>query len=475
MRVLLVDLPARTGVVSKDTVVGGYGSRLLPFSRVTQVIGTLKRRMHTVPSVNLAYVAAILAQYGHEVIWSRGERPARAAEAAERRGPDVAIVLSSLVDHRHECAWADQARARGVRVGFIGLTASKLPELFREHADFVVIGEAESAIQRLARGEWLHGDVASEAIADLDALPFPRWDADGSLSAGGVVLPFAGRPYGGGIPLLASRGCPEFCTYCPHRILAKHRARSVSNIADELAQLCDMFRRPYVIFRDPLFTDDRWRALALADEIHARNLDLRFEIETRLDRLDTTLLDALYAAGLRAMSFGVESVSPEILKKVGRRPIPEAQQRAVIAHTRRLGIATAAFYVFGFLQDDWNSIAATIDYSIDLGSTVAQFKLLTPYPATPLWKQMASRVYETDWERFDGFTPTFEHPNLTPRELRFLLGAAYTRFYMRPSFLANWARINARPVRRFVTRMDARVARRHAREEQALMSRTVTC
>ena len=465
MRVLLVDLPARSGVVSKDTVVGGYGSRLLPFSRVTQIIGTMKRRMHDVPSVNLAYVAAILEQYGHEVRWSRGEL----------HEADVAIVLSSLVDHRHECAWADQARARGVRVGFVGLTASKLPELFRAHADFVVIGEAESAIQRLARGEWLQGDVASEAIADLDALPFPRWDADGSLSAGGFALPFSGRPYGGGIPLLASRGCPEFCTYCPHRILAKHRARSVSNIADELAQLCDMFRRPYVIFRDPLFTDDRWRALALADEIHARNLDLRFEIETRLDRLDTTLLDALHAAGLRAMSFGVESVSPEILKKVGRRPIPEEQQRAVIAHTRKLGIATAAFYVFGFLQDDWKSIAATIDYSIDLGSTVAQFKLLTPYPATPLWKQMAPRVYETDWEKFDGFTPTFEHPNLSPRDLRFLLGAAYTRFYVRPSFLANWARINARPVRSFVSRMDARVARRHAREEQALMSRTVTC
>jgi radical SAM superfamily enzyme YgiQ (UPF0313 family) len=465
MRVLLVDLPARTGVVSKDTVVGGYGSRLLPFSRVTRVVGMMKRHMHEVPSVNLAYAAAILGQYGHDVVWSRGEL----GEA------DVAIVLSSLVDHRHECSWADGARARGIRVGFVGLAASKLPELFRDHADFVIIGEADSALRRLARGEYLAGDVTSDAVTDLDALPFPHWDAVRSLRGRGFAVPFAGRPYGGGIPLLASRGCPEFCTYCPHRILAKHRARSVANIADELEELCDTFRRPYVIFRDPLFTDDRDRALSLADEIRARDLDLRFEIETRLDRLDTALLDALHGAGLRAMSFGVESVSPDILKKVGRRPIPEAQQRTIISHTRQLGIATAAFYVFGFLQDDWNSIAATIDYSIDLGSTVAQFKLLTPYPATPLWKQMSKLIYETDWERFDGFTPTFEHPNLSPRELRFLLGAAYTRFYMRPSFLTDWARINARPVRSVVRRMDATVARRHAREEQALMSRTVTC
>ncbi len=83
MRVLLVDLRAHDGVVSKDTVVGGYGSRLAPFSRVTHVISHLKRRMLDVPSVHLAYLSGILAQYCHEVVWSRGQMP----EA------DVAIVL----------------------------------------------------------------------------------------------------------------------------------------------------------------------------------------------------------------------------------------------------------------------------------------------------------------------------------------------------------------------------------------------
>jgi len=31
--------------------------------------------------------------------------------------------------------------------------------------------------------------------------------------------------------------------------------------------------------------------------------------------------------------------------------------------------------VLGFLQDDWRSIAATIDYATELGSTFAQFKI----------------------------------------------------------------------------------------------------
>ena len=464
MRVLLVDLPGRDGVVSKDTIVGGYGSRLRPFSRVTAIIAALKRRLHDVPSVQLASIAAVLASYGHEVIWSRGDLP----------DADVAIVLSSLVDYRHETSWADRARQRGIRTGFVGLAVSKMPELFRHHADFLVIGEPESAIRWLARGDALAGTCESEPVADLDALPFPRWDYSHAARRQ-LTVPFAGRPYGGAVPLLASRGCPEFCTYCPHRILAGYRARSVGNIVDELALLCERVERPYVIFRDPLFTVDRDRALALVDAIRTRGLDLRFECETRIDRLDPGLLDALHSAGLRAMSFGVESVSDEILKKVGRRPTPEAQQRLIIQRCRALDIATAAFYVLGFPHDTWGSIAATIDYSIDLGSTAAQFKLLTPYPGTPLWNQLAPRVYERDWEKFDGFTPTFEHPSLTAEELRFLLGAAYKRFYMRPSYLASLLKVQNASVLEWVTRMDQRVNERHNREEIAQISRPVAC
>src|SRR5947199_451234 len=465
MRVLLADLASTRGFVSKDTVVGGYGSRLDPFSRVTTVMAYLKKKFHDVPSVHLAYTAAILARGGHEV------RSPRGAEAEA----DVALVLTSLVEHKTETAWADRMRARGVKVGFIGITASKMPELFADHCDFMFEGEPEAAVIRLAHHSAPSGRVISEQINDLDSLPFPRWDLVREDSSRKPGKKWFTRPVGGGFPLLASRGCPEFCTYCPHRILAGYRARSIANIADELERLCDQVRRPYVIFRDPLFSEQRDRCMALCDEIQARGLTLTFEAETRLDRLDVELLDKLYAAGLRAMSFGVESTDPAILKKSGRRPIPQAHQREIMLHSRTLGIVTAAFYVPGFLQDDWNSIAATIDYATDMGSTFAQFKMLTPYPGTPMFKQLEPLLTETDWEKFDGYTPTFAHPNLTGRELRFLLGAAYTRFYMRPSYLANFLKIQNTPVREWVSRMDRRVNDRHSREEIADISRPVAC
>ena len=43
----------------------------------------------------------------------------------------LSLVLSSIVDHKSETAWADRMRARGVPVGFIGIAAAKMPQLFR--------------------------------------------------------------------------------------------------------------------------------------------------------------------------------------------------------------------------------------------------------------------------------------------------------------------------------------------------------
>jgi anaerobic magnesium-protoporphyrin IX monomethyl ester cyclase len=325
---------------------------------------------------------------------------------------------------------------------------------------------------RLMKGETLSGIVPSPEVVDLDSLPFPCWEAIGGARPRWRV-PFAGRPAGGSLPVLASRSCPEFCTYCPHRIQSRYRMRSVANILDELSYLEDERGPVHIVFRDPLFSQDRDRVVALCDGIRARRLTHTFECETRLDRLDAELLTIMHAAGLRAMSFGVEAVSAATLKHVGRRPIPEAHQRAVLARCRELGIVTAAFYVLGFLDDTRESINATIDYSIALGSTVAQFKLLTPYPGTPLYSRMKALITEQDWQQFDGYTPTFAHPTLTAADLRLLLGSAYTRFYVRPSFLTNYLRITAPAVRAFVRSLDAQVESRHARRDAA--ERGVAC
>src|SRR5437763_10987096 len=123
--------------------------------------------LFTIPSTDVGYLAAVFSAVGHEVVVTRDDKPVAG---------DLALVLTSLVDFKHEREWGAAARARGTRVGFFGAPATHLPELFDGYGDFTVKGEPEAAALRLARGETFAGTVLSPAIDDLDSLPFPRWD-----------------------------------------------------------------------------------------------------------------------------------------------------------------------------------------------------------------------------------------------------------------------------------------------------------
>jgi radical SAM superfamily enzyme YgiQ (UPF0313 family) len=427
MRVVIADLKGRGGFVNKDTVVGGYGSRFQGFSFATRWMERVRRLFQNVPSIHAGYLATIFENAGHDVRVTR----------EEIIGGDVALVLSSLVDYRHEVEWAQDAKRRHpkMHIGFFGAPATHMPELLRDHADFLIRGEPEHAALRIAAGDVPSGTLASPAIDDLDSLPFPAWHLfDSGRHAVGRSICASRHAF----PILSSRSCPEFCSYCPHRITAPYRARSAENVVAEIEQICGRYGDSYLIFRDPLFTEERERAIGIAEGILRKNLKVRFECETRLDDVDNELLDLLHRAGLETLTFGVESMDPATLKRVGRRPIAPEHQREIISFCRDKRITTEGFYVLGFLTDTVESINATIDYAIDLGSTAALFKILTPFPGTPLYKHMKPLITETDWEKFDGYTPTFTHPHMSHAELRRLLGSAYCRFYIRPSFALNY-------------------------------------
>src|SRR3989441_8129114 len=85
-------------------------------------------------------------------------------------------------------------------------------------------------------------------------------------AVGGTV-----RPSRHSFPVLSSRSCPEFCTYCPHRITAPYRARSAENVVAEIEEICARHAQPYVIFRDPLFSEERERSTGIAEGILRKN------------------------------------------------------------------------------------------------------------------------------------------------------------------------------------------------------------
>jgi radical SAM superfamily enzyme YgiQ (UPF0313 family) len=425
--VVLADLRGKRGSVAKDTIVGGYGSRFRGDSVTTRLAKNVRRVFLNVPSIHVGYLASIFSAAGHKVIVARDDKSVRG---------DLALVLSSLVDYRHEREWAIAARRRGMQVGFFGTAATHLPELFADAADFVIKGEPEAAAMGIANGNRWLGSVNSPEIEDLDSLPFPHWELMKTrrfayASHNGVGLTRA-------FPMLTSRSCPEHCTYCPHRITAPYRERSVASVVDEMEELCKIAPHPHIKIRDPLFTFNRDRCFRISQEIVSRRLQLTFECETRMDDLDEKLIRALRVAGLREISFGVESPNPFILKRVGRRYIAHEHMTEMVKLCWDLGIATTAFYVIGFLQETEEMIEDTIQFACDLDTTYANFKILTPYPGTPQFKQLKPLIFETDWEKFDGYTLTFNHPNLSPRRARLMLGMAYSRFLARPSQIMNW-------------------------------------
>src|SRR5438876_264309 len=217
MRVVIADIKGRGGFVNKDTVVGGYGSRFRGFSWTTRWIERVRKLYQNVPSIHAGYLAAIFEQAGHSVRVTRGEF----VEG------DIALILSSLVDYQ------EAKRRHGMRVGFFGAPATHMPELLENHADFLIKGEPEQAAIRIASGEIPAGTMASPAIDNLDGLPFPAWhlfDQGRARHAVGRSI----RPSNRVFPILSSRSCPEFCTYCPHRITAPYRSRSAENVVAEI-------------------------------------------------------------------------------------------------------------------------------------------------------------------------------------------------------------------------------------------------
>jgi radical SAM superfamily enzyme YgiQ (UPF0313 family) len=172
-------------------------------------------------------------------------------------------------------------------------------------------------------------------------------------------------------------------------------------------------------------------------------LDLRFNCETRLDRLDPDLLDLMRAAGLSAIEVGIESARGDILRHVERIPIATQHQEDIVRHCDRLGVKVVAFYVLGLPTDDEESVRYTMAYSKRLNTFAASFSIATPMPGSGMYEEIKHKIFVSDWEQFDTFTPVWRHQSFTPERLEELREHAFTSYYFRPRYLLSFLRRSA--------------------------------
>ncbi len=431
MRVALVTVYSHDLCTLKD-VAGGYGTVFdIGDSLAARALARAKGQLASLPSPVLGYLAAIASQAGHDV------KPfdVRRGDAGHDPLPraDVALVLSSLVDADAERDVARELRARGARVVVFGAHASMRPERYADVADVVVRGEPEALGARLFE-RTLAGVVDAGFVADLDALPFPCWEAFPVRSYRYALLTQRGRT----LPVSGVRGCAFACGYCPFRVTSRFRQRAPERIVAEVRRNRERFAARGVAFRDPLFNLDRARVLAIARGLAP--LDVRFSAEMRADRLDEALLEALRDAGLRSIEIGVESADVAMLARERRAPPSREQIERVVAVAHRLGVRVIANFMLGLPDDTETSIRRTVAWAKRLNTFAVQFTVATPYPGTSLEERVAERLVEPRSHRHTGWEPVFEHPSLSRDRLRELREWAYVSYHARPRYLGHSAR-----------------------------------
>ena len=269
-------------------------------------------------------------------------------------------------------------------------------------------------------------------IKDLDKLPFPARH----------LVPFdsygVSQEQTGGI--ITSRGCVYNCNYCSSSLIMgkKFRSRSPGNVVDEIEELIDTYHINDIGFMDDTFMLNKKRASDIADEIKARDLDLTFVASSRVDRVDKKLLENLKSSGLKTIYYGVESGSQRILDLMKKGiTLKNVEDAVKMAKDVNLDVLTS--FILGYPGETEEDMNTTIDFSTKLDSDYCQYSILTPFPGTPIYKDLIEKnlIDNEDWDRYTVLKPILKYNELglNKKLVERKLATAYLKFYTRPKYL----------------------------------------
>ena len=411
-KAIILNPPNPPGYVSNKDSMGGFG----------QLFGI---GAPPAPSLDLPYLAAYLRSLDYpldvveagadrlttEAVCERISRTANARDA-------LLVVRTSLptIDWDLDVCASIRRHCEMAGIALIGpIVRPLLGRIKTERAiDYAVAGEPDYVVAELMRGdpardiaglvhredgEWIENPERRFEV-DLDRQPFPAWDL---FPTEKYVIPRSSNVgWMRFLPMLTSRGCPYGCNYCPYPVGQglRWRYRSAENVVDEIEWLVRDFKIDYIVFRDPMFSMKKNRTLDICREIQRRGIRVKWRCETRVDRLDDEMIEAMARAGCSGINFGVESTDPDIQEGVGRRAILPAEFRRMIDSCRRNGIETFAFYIVGLPGDNVGTIMDSIEFAVEARTGWTQFTVSTPFIGTKLHEFAVARGYiEPDFYR----------------------------------------------------------------------------
>lgn len=262
-------------------------------------------------------------------------------------------------------------------------------------------------------GSQINTTASRKLIQHLDALPLPARH----------LLPLGRyRTLGLPISLTTSRGCPYKCIFCVGRKMvgAKVRYHSIRRVAAELENLANL-KFQQINIADDLFTANQEHCLAVCEEIIKRKLDISWTSFARVDTVSENLLSKMKAAGCSAVSFGIESANPDILKTI-KKGITVQQVIDAVRMCRRVGLRPYASFILGLPGETPHTIkeSAALAAKLQQEGMAYGFHTLTPFPGTEVREKneaLGIRILTDDWSKYDANRAVVETTSVNRRAL----------------------------------------------------------
>jgi len=338
--------------------------------------------------------------------------------------PAVVGITVHLTFAKRAFEIAGWYRSRGSKVVLGGLHVLSCPEECAPHADALALGDGVQLWPRiLADIETgrLQPRYAATYESDYRLDPAPRR----------AILPR--RSFLTTTSLIATRGCHNRCGFCylaTDGLRMPYRMRDPRQVAEEF----EADGQPYGVFVDNNLGSNRPYLRALCQAL--RPLKKIWSAAVTIDVTDDpSLVRAMALAGCTGVFVGFESLTDQNLAEA-RKKTPRASdyaRRVRLLHEN--GIQVNGSFVLGFDHDRKDVFARTAEWIEENRLECATFHILTPYPATPLFRQMEAegRLLHRDWSLYDTAHAVFRPKNMSPEELEEGYAWIYRRLFSHAS------------------------------------------
>jgi radical SAM superfamily enzyme YgiQ (UPF0313 family) len=385
------------------------------------------------------FLLQALTPPGHEVLLIDGNAQPMDEEGIARfvREENIGLVGIGAMTRMIAKAYrmADAIRATGVPVVMGGphVTEEADEALGRDggprHADAVALGEADETWPRIVndavRGELKDvyapvDDVGKERKPSLQPYPSIPWksiDLDQFNMVPKFVAPLLKRVAGGWgsfriVPVESGRGCPYGCEFCTVTGFFGDsiRFRTNESVVNELLELKARAQSEggqiAVFFIDDNFAINIRRTKSLLRDIIAADAQVHWiaQISANLLR-DEELVDLIAASGGKWVFIGMESIDPTNLAGVNKGFNKPSEYAAVLDRLAKRNVYAITSFIFGMDNDTPGVAERTLKEIRTWPPGLPIFGLLTPLPATPLYKRLEAAGRLTRPKHWREFIP----------------------------------------------------------------------